>query len=342
MSGFAPTGTVTYTLYPGSTCTGTPLSSAQTVSLSGGEVPNSATTGALGAGAYSFAMAYGGDANYDPPTDSCEPFVVGKATPSASTQVIDAATYSPWSADEVTGARAYDTATLVGVSGFTPTGTVTYTLYPGTTCTGAPLSSAQTVSLSGGEAPNSATTGALGAGAYSFAMAYGGDANYGAASNSCRPFVVGKATPSASTQVIDAATSSPWSANEVTGARLRHRHRGGRERLHPDGHRHLHALPRSHLHGHAPLECPDREPLGRRGSLLGHDRRARCRRILLAMAYGGDANYPAPQRTPASPSWSPMQSPRPPRRSSTPPPPPRGPAARRPVPAPTTPPPWWA
>ena len=218
MSGFTPTGTVTYTLYPGTTCTGAPLSSAQTVSLSGGEAPNSATTGALGAGAYSFDVAYSGDANYDPPTDSCEPFVVITAPSTTSTSVIDAAPPHRGAQTRSPGHAPYDTATVEGVSGFTPTGTVTYTLYPGATCTGTPLSSAQTVSLSGGEAPNSATTGALGAGAYSFDVAYSGDANYDPPTDSCEPFVVGKATPSASTSVFDAATSSPWTGGEVTGA----------------------------------------------------------------------------------------------------------------------------
>ena len=223
-----PTGTVTYTLYPGATCTGAPLSSAQTVSLSGGEAPDSATTGALGAGAYSFDVAYSGDANYNPPTDSCEPFVVNDGP----VHDIDVRHRRRAPRRRGPAPRRGTGATRLrhrhGGRGerLHPDGhRHLHALPRGHVHRHAP-SSAQTVSLSGGEAPNSATTGALGAGAYSFDVAYSGDANYNPPTDSCEPFVVGKATPSASTQVIDAATSSPWTGGETTGSRaVRHRHR---------------------------------------------------------------------------------------------------------------------
>jgi hypothetical protein len=78
LSGPAPTGTVTFTLYTGSlACTGA-SSSGSAISLSGGTA-DSATTAKLGAGSYSFQAAYSGDSNYRAATGSCDSFSVGKA-----------------------------------------------------------------------------------------------------------------------------------------------------------------------------------------------------------------------------------------------------------------------
>ena len=59
--GITPTGTVTYSFFDNATCTG-PAATTQTVTLSGGAVPNSSATGALAAGSYSFQATYSGDA----------------------------------------------------------------------------------------------------------------------------------------------------------------------------------------------------------------------------------------------------------------------------------------
>ena len=76
MSGFTPTGTVTYTLYLGTTCSGTVVSSAQTETLVNGTA-QSPTSGPLNPAAYSYRTTYTGDANYSPLTPgTCEPFTV--------------------------------------------------------------------------------------------------------------------------------------------------------------------------------------------------------------------------------------------------------------------------
>ena len=220
VAGFVPTGTVTYTLFSTSTsCTGP--STTQVVTLNGdGTVPNSATTAALTAGGYSFQANYSGDLNYSPsPLGACEPFSVGLASSSLSTSVFDAATNSAWSGSEVTGASAFDTAT-VSVSGPTPTGTVTYSYFAGsTTCSGTPAST-QVVDLNpNGSVPDSATTAVLTAGGYSFQASYSGDSDYSPSPlGACEPFSVGLASSSLSTSVVDAATSLAWSGSEVTGA----------------------------------------------------------------------------------------------------------------------------
>ena len=63
------------------------------------------------------------------------------ATASASpgTASSTTATTKAWNGTEATGASAYDTATVIGVAGFTPTGTVTYSFFPNSTCTGTAL-----------------------------------------------------------------------------------------------------------------------------------------------------------------------------------------------------------
>ena len=74
-------GTVTYNFFKNGTCAGTP-STTQNVTVSAAVVPNSASTGALTAGSYSFDAVYGGDANdIGYPQNAaalspCEPFTV--------------------------------------------------------------------------------------------------------------------------------------------------------------------------------------------------------------------------------------------------------------------------
>jgi uncharacterized repeat protein (TIGR01451 family) len=111
-------------------------------------------------------------------------------TPSTATTVQDAGTSSPWSGTEVAGASAFDKATVTGVGGVTPSGTLTYSLYTNGTCTG-PARTSQTVTLGGGGAvPNSSSTGPLAVGSYSFKAVYSGDANYQSSNSSCAAFTV--------------------------------------------------------------------------------------------------------------------------------------------------------
>jgi hypothetical protein len=215
--GYTPTGTVTYTLYSGTTCSGTVLqSSPETISESG-SVPTSADSPALGGGTYSYVVSYPGDANNAASVSPCESFTVGKATPTVVNAVHDASTGSPWSGSEVTGAKAYDASTVGGVAGFTPTMSVTYSLFSGSTCTSTAIQTS-TEPISAGAVPNSATTAALAPGTYSYDADYLGDGNYVTVTSSCVSFTVSRATPAVANAVDDASTGSPWSGSEVTGA----------------------------------------------------------------------------------------------------------------------------
>ena len=217
-AGLTATGTVTYTFFTDNTCTGTGAS-AGTVTLNGdGTVPNSNIQGPLQAGSYSFLAAYSGDANYTASTSSCEPFAVAQGSAAAATTVFDAATNTAWAATETVGASAYDTATVTGAVGVTPTGTVTYTFFTNNTCTATGIV-AGTVTLTGtGVVPNSNIQGPLPAGSYSFLAAYSGDANYTASTSSCEPFAVAQGTAAAATTVFDSATNAAWAGTEKTGA----------------------------------------------------------------------------------------------------------------------------
>ncbi len=92
------------------------------------------------------------------------------------------------------GSSAYDTATVTGSGGATPTGTVAYTFFANGTCAGSGAA-AGTVTLTGtGTVPNSNTESSLAAGSYSFDAAYSGDANYAGSTGKCEPFTVSQGT----------------------------------------------------------------------------------------------------------------------------------------------------
>ncbi len=200
---FTPTGTVTYYFYNTSSPvygTTAPVST-QTVTLSGGAVPNSSNTTPLTAGSDSFIGVYSGDSNYAGSVGAVEPLTVNQASSSVSTAIYDS------SGGAVTGAlgeSVHDTATVTGTP-FTPTGTVTYYFYNtsspvyGTT---APVST-QTVTLSGGAVPNSSNTAPLAAGSDSFIGVYSGDSNYAGSVGAVEPLTVNQASSSVSTAIYD-------------------------------------------------------------------------------------------------------------------------------------------
>jgi hypothetical protein len=216
VSGFTPTGTLTYDLYDNGACS-REAARTQTVTLSGSAVPDSSSTAPLAAGTYGFEAAYSGDMNYLASTSTCEEFFVAPAHAPMSTLVYDAAHRSPWNGTEVIGASAYDTATVTGITGFDPTGSVTYSLFGNRTCSGG-ATSTDTVTLTHGAVPNSRATGALTDGSYSFAAAYAGDSNYDSSASPCEPFSVIKAASSTATVVRNSATHRPWSRDEDQGA----------------------------------------------------------------------------------------------------------------------------
>jgi Bacterial Ig-like domain (group 3) len=187
--GGPPTGTVTYTRYDNATCS-SPSAGTATVTLSGGSVPASAVTAALGAGSYSYQVTYSGDANYTARTTACEPFTVAKAIPEVVSVVDDASTGAAWLNTQQAGASAQDTSSIGGVSGFTPAGSVTYALYGDESCTGAALMTLRVAINPDGTVPRSTPTAALAAGSYGYQAAYSGDGNYSAATANCEPFTV--------------------------------------------------------------------------------------------------------------------------------------------------------
>jgi hypothetical protein len=187
VAGFTPTGIVTYQLFDNGTCSGTPSSTDEAELAGNGDVPSSSVTGKLNAGTYGYQFVYSGDANYGVIESACEPFSVLPAASSTGGSVDDAATQSAWSGGEDQGASAYDTATVSGIPGYSPTGTVTYTLYTDASCSGKPMST-QTVKLSGGKVPNSSRTGELPPGWFSYRASYTGSSQYRPSSGRCEAF----------------------------------------------------------------------------------------------------------------------------------------------------------
>jgi hypothetical protein len=139
----------------------------------------------------------------------------------AATTVDDAASNSPWGGTETTGASAYDTATVSGVNGAVPTGTVTYSFFTNGSCSETAASTDQ-VALSNGDVPDSSATGPLAAGSYSFQAAYSGDGTYQPLASSCEPFTVlggssGGGGGSGPPPAAAASAANPSTSGETAG-----------------------------------------------------------------------------------------------------------------------------
>jgi hypothetical protein len=195
LSGTNATGSVTITAQVGS-CTGAGVFSTvillnsseitgTTATVSGQFTPTSPPA------SYFWSVSYSGDTNNSPFTEACggtdEESTVGTANSSTLTQVIVDSTGNPPTGNEVAGTSYHDTATVSGA--ITPTGTVTYDFYDNSSCSGS-YATTQTVTIAGGLVPNSATTGPLGAGSYSYCVSYSGDTNNAPSSASPESFSV--------------------------------------------------------------------------------------------------------------------------------------------------------
>jgi hypothetical protein len=216
IEGFTPTGTVDYSLFGNDTCSGDPTLT-DTVTLSGGAVPPSTTSDPLAAGAYSYESSYSGDGNYTGSTNGCATFYVGAVAAATDVAVNDAATTSPWSGSEQTGSSAYATSTVTGIEGFTPTGSLTYSLFADDACSGQSTTTG-VVTLADGNAPDSGHSAALAAGSYSYRAVYSGDSNYLPTYSACETFSVAAGPEVTAAAINDANTDAPWTGTEVTGA----------------------------------------------------------------------------------------------------------------------------
>ena len=196
--GYSPTGTVTFMLYQGTT-----LVDTETVLINGDgnyTTPTGYTLPAAGTvtGTYQWNITYGGDANdseISDVNDASEQVLVGAASPAIST--------TPNMTSVTLGtspATLTDTAVLAGA--YSPTGTITFTLYQGTTLVDTEMA---TVNGDGSySTPTGYTLPTVGTatGAYQWNATYSGDTNNGGASDindASEQVLVGAASPAIAT-----------------------------------------------------------------------------------------------------------------------------------------------
>jgi hypothetical protein len=196
--GYNESGTITFTLYEGST-----LVDTETVSVSGNgsySTPTGFTLPTSGTvtGTYQWDASYSGDANDNSVSDvnaAGEQVTVSAASPTVTT--------TPSSTSVTLGTSSTtlnDTATLAG--GYNDTGTITFTLYNGST-----LVDTETVSVTGNGSYTTPTgftlpTSGTETGTYQWDASYSGDANNNAFSdtnNAGEQVTVSPASPTLST-----------------------------------------------------------------------------------------------------------------------------------------------
>ncbi len=176
--GYNPTGTITYTLYgPSSTQSCTTQVGQVTANVTSGNAQyTSPSITPTQAGTYWWITNYGGDSNNTATTNGCgvsgESSVINLVTPTV------ASTATPSTA--TVGGSVADQSVLSG--GYNPTGTIAWSLYKGTTCTGTAVftTGAPAGTVSGNSTYTSASYSvptANGAGTYTWKMSYTGDTN---------------------------------------------------------------------------------------------------------------------------------------------------------------------
>ena len=200
-------GTVSYSVYASASCSGL-ITTLSAVNVTNGSVPNSPPWTPTSAGTDFFVATYSGDANNAPAATGCsaEPVTVSANTPTISTH-LSATTVS-------LGGTVYDTATLAGA---TPgaAGTVTYSVYSGSTCSGL-ITTLGPLSVTNGSVPNSPTWTATSAGTDYFVASYSGDPNNTSAVSGCGadPITVTTTSPIAGSLAISNGSGNDGRADQ--------------------------------------------------------------------------------------------------------------------------------
>ena len=188
MTGYGPTGTVTFDLYNNGSASGTPLFT-DTESLVSG-VATSAGYTATATGTDYWVATYNGDSNNKAVTSvvTAEPVMITPYSPSINT--------SQQPASAVVGSSIADKAT---VTGYNPTGTVTFDLYNNGSASGIPLFT-DTESLVSGVATSAGYT-ATATGTDYWVATYNGDSNNKAVTSvvTAEPVMITPYSPSINT-----------------------------------------------------------------------------------------------------------------------------------------------
>jgi len=216
-----PTGSVTFTLYNGKTCSGSVIATYANVAVAAGGAgcptdavcANSSAYTPSNPGGISYSATYNGDIRYDPITSLCEPLTINEFSSAVNTHIFTSAlSCSGGTAPceltdnhlDLAGAASVGVRDQVvvtrnpagGASDPVPTGTVTFTRYQFSNCTG--TSSSETVTLGAcpagfPAAPAGGATGCssvfqLGPNTLGYKAVYNGDDNYLASTSSrCEP-----------------------------------------------------------------------------------------------------------------------------------------------------------
>ncbi|WIO73175.1 Ig-like domain-containing protein [Porticoccaceae bacterium LTM1] len=183
-----PTGTLTFTRYATSDCTGTGVNEVVSLDNGDGGVEESSAFVTNAAGGLSYAATYSGDANYNGSSHSCEVLTVNKLVSNIRTEVHDPAHIDITGQIIDTDVQVHDTAYVTG-AGATPTGTVTFVLFDNLTCDGNLVSQVD-VALDGSGVAKTPSF-FPGAGEWSYSASYGGDDIYDPSGPAaCEPFTV--------------------------------------------------------------------------------------------------------------------------------------------------------
>jgi hypothetical protein len=198
--GYAPGGTVTFTLYAGMACSGdgTP---AGIVNVNAVGIADPSTSTIVAAGGLSYRAVYSGDNNYFGSTGDCEQLTALKLDSSTKTDIHDANHVAILSAP--IGTTVHDSATVTGAPGVPPTGTVDFTVYSGTTCSGNGTFAGSIALDAFGVADPSATT-VVGPGGLSYSSVYSGDRNYNGSIGACEQLTAIKLDSGIKTDIHDA------------------------------------------------------------------------------------------------------------------------------------------
>ncbi len=177
-------GSVTYSVFAGSSCSGTTtFSSTKTVTNS--VIPDSDNFIPSSPGTYNWQAVYSGDANNNAATSTCqtETMVVTQLTPTVSTQIRNPNNTDITATTVPIGTVVHDHAVITGTGSTTPTGTVDFNVFSNPNCSGTSSAVQSAVALVNGQADSATTT--ITISGLSYMVHYNGDSIYTPANGIC-------------------------------------------------------------------------------------------------------------------------------------------------------------